>query len=77
MSPSVVAPAVGESGQPVAEVSPTVEVVPNVPSSVLAKRKRDENTGVKGLKKSTSLPLFFLQFRAPPFFFLSLFIFLH
>ena len=29
------------------------------------------------LQSSTSLPLFFLQFRAPPFLFLSLFLFLH
>jgi len=50
MPPFVVDPPVGEGGQPTVRVDPNddevVEVSPNVPSFVLAKRKRDDGTGV-------------------------------
>lgn len=59
MSPFVVKPPIGERGQPATRVDPNddevVEVSPNVPFSILAKRKRDDNTGVSGRKKSRSL----------------------
>ena len=55
MSPFVVKPPIGERGQPATRVDPNddevVEVTPNMPSSVLAKRKRDECTELSGRKK--------------------------
>jgi len=58
MPPSV-DPPFGEGDQPTVRVDPNddevVEVSPNVPFSILAKRKRDDNTGVSGRKKSRSL----------------------
>ena len=53
--PSMVPPTIGEGGQPAGEVGPVVgivEVTPNAPSSVLAKRNQDDDVGVSGHKKS-------------------------
>jgi len=53
--PSMVPPTIGEGGQPSGEVGPVVgivEVTPNAPSSVLAKRNQDDDVGVSGHKKS-------------------------
>ena len=55
MPPSTVALSVGEGGQPTNEVGSIVvatEVTPSTPSSVLAKRKRDDATRPSGRKKS-------------------------
>lgn len=56
MPPTIVEPPVREEGQLVAKVGPNndelVEVSPNVPSSILAKRKRDDGDGMLGHKKS-------------------------
>lgn len=45
-----------EGGQPVVEVGLVVvgiaEIVPSAPSSILAKRKRDDSVGLSGRKKS-------------------------
>ena len=58
MSPSIVALAAGEGGQLAVEVGPivgVVEVAPDDPSSVLAKRKQDDGAGVLGHQKSRAL----------------------
>lgn len=54
-SSTVVALAAGEGGQLAVEVGPivgVVEVAPDDPSSVLAKRNQDDGAGVLGHKKS-------------------------
>lgn len=58
MPPSV-DPPFGEGDQPTVRVDPNddevVEVTPNVPSSILAKRKHDNGAGVSDHKKSRAL----------------------
>ena len=71
MPPSTIPPIVGEGGQPAGEVGPVTgeaEVAPSAPSSILAKRKQDDNSGVSGHKKSRA-PLSHCALRpaaAPP-----------
>ena len=48
---SVAALSTGKGSQLAGEVGPTAEVAPNVPSSVLAKRKWDDAVGPSGHKK--------------------------
>lgn len=54
--PFAIEPPVEERGQPTTRVGlnddGVIEVSPNMPSSILAKRKRDDNFGVSGRKKS-------------------------
>ena len=55
MPPSIVAPSVGEVGQPVGKVGPVAvvaEVTPSAPSSVLAKRMMDDVARSSSRKKS-------------------------
>jgi len=55
MPPCTIAVSIRERGQPSVEVSPNTgvaEVSPDVLSSVLAKRKQDDDDGVSGHKKS-------------------------
>ena len=57
MPPSIVIPPIGERGQPTVGVGPTdkvVEVFPNMPSSILAKRKCDDGVGVSPLEFARS-----------------------
>lgn len=52
-SSAVVALAAGEGGQPTAKVGlGAAEIAPSAPSSVLAKRKRDEGVRASDHKKS-------------------------
>ena len=63
MKSSTIASSPGERSQLVGEVSPIVvatEVTPNPPSSILAKRKRDDAAGSSGHKKSKA----FMSLRA-------------
>ena len=56
--PSVVALSARERGQPASEGGPiivAIEVTPSIPSSVLAKRKRDAVVEPSGRKKSKAL----------------------
>jgi len=47
--PSTIASIVKEEGQPAAEVGPVVaKIAPNAPSSILAKRNRDDMIGSSG-----------------------------
>lgn len=48
---SIAALSTGKGSQPAGEVGPSAEVAPNVPSSVLAKRKWDDAAGPSGHKK--------------------------
>jgi len=53
MPPFIAAPSAGKGGQPAGEVGPTtvvVEVTPNIPSSILAKRKKEDIDGSSGHK---------------------------
>jgi len=55
VTPSVVAFIAGEGGQPAVVVAPIIgiaKVTLGVPSSVLANRKQDNDTGMPGRKKS-------------------------
>lgn len=60
-SSTVVALAAGEGGQLAVEVGPiagVVEVAPDDPSSILAKRNQDDGAGVLGHKKSMAFLAF-------------------
>ncbi|KAG5110623.1 hypothetical protein JHK82_039846 [Glycine max] len=61
---SAIEPPIGEGGQPTNKVdhndNEVVEVTPNMPSSVLTKRKRDDETMVSGHNKSRALLSFAL-----------------
>lgn len=64
MPSSAIEPPIGEGGQPTNKVdhndNEVVEVTPNMPSSVLTKRKRDDETMVSGHNKSRALLSFAL-----------------